>query len=134
MAGTPPSRAAILTTFEGEAELLVLHQLDLLAQGEAQVRVVHRSMRWIERLRGGKLPVGPALTNGERITALVGLSGELKDLDHQLVVEHHCCGMMQDIVRQMQKRLTEDSLKTDGLRLLIGIVLSCGAIALLARL
>jgi len=100
-------RASEILAFEREAELLVVHQLDLLAQIEAQLRSVHHTMRRIERLRTAKRRVGSELTNGQRQTALVGLSAELTGLDKQLSEEHECCGVMQETIKQMQKRLAD---------------------------
>jgi hypothetical protein len=105
MSGESSTRASIIRTFEREAEMLVVHQLDLLAQIEAQLRAVHHTMRRIERLRGGKRHVGPELSNGERATTLAGLSGELEDLDQHLLIEHECCGLMQETIKEMQARL-----------------------------
>ena len=107
MRGEPPNRASIIKTFEREAELLVVHQLDLLAQIEAQLRAVHHTMRRIERLRGGKHHVGAELSNGERATTLAGLSGELEDLDQHLLMEHECCDLMQETIKEMQARLAD---------------------------
>jgi hypothetical protein len=49
--------------FEAEAELLAVHQLDLLSQLEAQLRAVHKTMRIIEKLRSEKHWIGPRLGN-----------------------------------------------------------------------
>jgi hypothetical protein len=107
MADHDEKRAPILRAFEREAELLVAHQLDLLAQIEAQLRAVHHTMRRIERLRGDKLRVGTELSNGERRTLLSGLSEELAALETQLTIEHQCCGDMQATINHMQQRLRD---------------------------
>jgi chromosome segregation ATPase len=107
MADADETRAASLRLFEAEAELLVAHQLDLLAQIEAQLRAVHHTMRRIERLRPAKLRVGAELSNGQRQTALVGLSSEVTELDKQLSEERDCCEFMQTTIKQMQARLVD---------------------------
>ena len=105
MADMDPARAPILKAFEDQAEVLFAHHLDLLAQIEAQLRAVHHTMRRIERLRGPKLRVGVELSNGERRTALGGLSQEITHLDAQLALERQCCAHMQETINQMQERL-----------------------------
>jgi hypothetical protein len=107
MAGADATRALELRAFDAEAELLVVHQLDLLAQIEAQLRAVHHTVRRIEPLRSAKQRVGSELSNGQRQTVLVRLSAELAVLDKQLWEEHECCGLMQDTIKQMQKRLAD---------------------------
>ncbi len=89
------------------AEWLALEQLDLLAQVEAQLRSVHRTMRAIEKLRGGEHHVGPELSNGERGTVLTGLADEVGVLEEQLSAQEGCCHAMMDTVDKMQKRLAE---------------------------
>jgi Ni2+-binding GTPase involved in maturation of urease and hydrogenase len=44
-----------IKAFKSQAEVLVVHQLDLLAQIEAQLRAVHRTMRRIRRSARGKV-------------------------------------------------------------------------------
>ena len=105
MAHTDDTRASTLRAFERDAELLVVHQLDLVAQIEAQLRAVHHAMRRIERLRGTRLRVGAELSNGERHTMLTGLSAEVVELDKHLSEERQCCHLMQDTITQMQERL-----------------------------
>jgi len=107
MAGVDRTREPIIRAFEQKAELLVVHHLDLLAQIEAQLRAVHHTMRRIESLRGAKLRVGAELSNGQRRTALGGLSVEVSALDKQLVEEHACCILMQKTIKQMQQRLDD---------------------------
>jgi hypothetical protein len=107
MANAGETRASQIEAFEAEAELLVVHQLDLLAQIEAQLRTVHHTVRRIERLRTAQRRVGPELSNGQRETTLVGLSAELAALDKQLLEEHECCVLMQDTIKHMQKRLAD---------------------------
>jgi hypothetical protein len=99
------NREAGIAAFEREAEVLVVHQLDLLAQLEAQLRAVHRTMRSIERLRGNQHRVGPEPSNGERIDTLRTLSGELTTIDRELNVQHQSCEDMQRSIREMQARL-----------------------------
>jgi hypothetical protein len=100
------TRAATIQTLEKEAELLVVHQLDLLAQIEAQLRAVHHAMRRIERLRNAKLRVGVELSNGQRRTTLTELSSDIAELDKQLTEEHDCCRLMQATIKKMQQRLS----------------------------
>ena len=89
------------------AEWLALEQLDLLAQVEAQLRSVHRTMRAIEKLRGGEHHVGPELSNGERGTVLSRLADEVAVLEEQLSAQRGCCHAMLATVEKMQKRLAE---------------------------
>ena len=91
--------------FEGEAELLVAHQLDLIAQLERQLRAIHRTMRQIERLRGGEHHVGPELSNGDRVHTLRRLSDELIVIDKELDAQHESCVDMQTTIGQMRARL-----------------------------
>ena len=98
-------RAAVLRAFEGEAEVLAVHQLDLLAQLEAQLRAVQHTMRCIEKLRATKHRVGPELTNAGRTETLQVLSSELEAIDNELQVQHQSCEDMQRTIRDMQARL-----------------------------
>ena len=100
------SRAAGLHDLEQDAELLVLEQLDLLAQVEAQLRAVHHTMRRIEKLRAAKFRRGQVeLSNGQRADVLGGLSEELCALDEHLDQQHQCGKEMQTTVERMQQRL-----------------------------
>lgn len=101
-----PDPTAKIKAFEAEAEVLVVHQLDLLAQLEAQLRAVHHSMRAIEKLRSVRLRVGPRLTNGERAKILHALSSELATIDQELEIQHQSCEDMQRSIREMQARLS----------------------------
>jgi hypothetical protein len=105
MAESPKTLAKQLRAFETDAEVLVVLQLDLLAIMEAQLRSVHHTMRSIERLRGGKLRVGPALTNVQRGSALSGLSKEVEAIVDQLAEEHEATREMQSCVEKMQQCL-----------------------------
>jgi hypothetical protein len=96
------ARGTSLQTLEHEAEILVLFQLDLLAQVEAQLRAVHHTMRRIEKLRAGKSRVGPELSDGQRRDTLDGLRLELEALDAHLLSQHQCCLDMHGIVEKMQ--------------------------------
>jgi uncharacterized coiled-coil protein SlyX len=98
-------RRATLRALEADAELLVLHQLDLLAQVEAQVRAVHHTMRRIETLRAAKLRGEPELNNGQREDVLRGLMKELESIDAQVAVQHTSCVEMQQAVERMRERL-----------------------------
>jgi hypothetical protein len=106
-------RRAGLAGIEAEAELLAVHQLDLLAQLEAQVRAVHHTMRSIEKLRGAKHRVGPELSNGERADTMQALASELAAIDRELGIQHQSCEYMQRCIREMQARLV--ALKDGGL-------------------
>jgi chaperonin cofactor prefoldin len=99
------TRAVGLRALEAEAEFLVLHQLDLLAQVEAQVRAVHHTMRRIETLRAARLRVGPELSNGEREDVLRELGKELERIDAHVAVQHTSCVEMQEAVERMRERL-----------------------------
>ena len=101
------ARVATMQAFEREAELLVVHQLDLLSQMEAQLRAVHHTLRRIEQLRSAKLRIGPELTNGQRQFALMGLSAEVAELVKQIAEEGASCAFMQNTIQQMQSLLTE---------------------------
>jgi chaperonin cofactor prefoldin len=98
-------RAAQYRVFEGEAELLVAHQLDLIAQLERQLRAIHRTMRQIEKLRSATHRVGPALTNGEKHETLRRLSDELGLIDRELATQHESCVDMQTTIDEMRARL-----------------------------
>jgi uncharacterized coiled-coil protein SlyX len=99
-------RAAGIKAFEAEAEKIVVHQLDLVAQLEAQLRAVHHTMRAIEKMRAARYRVGRELSNGERATTLTMLAGEIQAIDEELRVQHQSCLDMQRSIREMQARLT----------------------------
>jgi hypothetical protein len=92
--------------FEAEAELLAVHQLDLLSQLEAQLRAVQKTMRIIEKLRSAKHRVGPELEDEQRGSALQSLASELGAIDQELRVQHESCADMQELIRIMQARST----------------------------
>ena len=94
-----------LREFEKEAELLVVHQLDLLAQIESALRAVRETMRGIEKLRSVNLRVGPELSDSDRKAVLGTLKQELDVLDDQLLVQHQSTGEMQVTIEKMQARL-----------------------------
>ena len=98
-------RAAGIKAFEAEAEKIVVHQLDLVAQLEAQLRAVHHTMRAIEKMRAARYRVGRELSNGERATTLTMLAGEIQAIDEELRVQHQSCLDMQRSIREMQARL-----------------------------
>ena len=62
-------------------------------------------MRLIERMRGDKLRVGPALSDDQWLTLLSGLSTEVDAIDEQLSEKHECCALMQSTIKQMHARL-----------------------------
>jgi hypothetical protein len=64
--------------------LLVLYQLDLIAQLEFQLRCVHQTMRHIEKLRSAQGRVGPELSDGQRGNTLARLSDDIAEVDRQL--------------------------------------------------
>src|SRR3954452_14586232 len=80
--------AELAAALDNDAEVLALHQLDLLAQLEAQIRAVHHTMRCIETVRSPRFRVGPELTPAERSEALTRLSNELNSIDGELRVQH----------------------------------------------
>jgi chaperonin cofactor prefoldin len=92
-------------SLEFDAEILVAHQLDLVAQIERQLRAVHQTMRQIEQLRSAKRRAGPALSNGEKATTLKHLSDELAAIDQELSTQHESCVEMQSTVDKMRGRL-----------------------------
>lgn len=106
MAEHDMARAAGIKAFEAEAEKIVVHQLDLVAQLEAQLRAVHHTMRAIEKMRAARHRVGRELSNGERVTTLTTLGGEIQAIDEELRVQHQSCLDMQRSIREMQARLT----------------------------
>ena len=101
-----PRRAAGIKAFEAEAEKIVVHQLDLVAQLEAQLRAVHHTMRAIEKIRAARYRVGRELSNGERATTLTTLTVEVQAIDEELRVQHQSCLDMQRSIREMQALLT----------------------------
>lgn len=94
-----------LHSFEEQAEVLVVHQLDLLAQLESQMRAVRKTLKQIENLRSAKHRVGRELTNGERRETLTTLSAELDDIDAELNTQHECCNEMQRCIQDMRQCL-----------------------------
>jgi hypothetical protein len=100
------SRLSIIRDFEREAEVLVVHHLDLLAQMEAQLRAVHHTMRRIHGMRAREFREGPELTNGQRASTLTDLSSEMAAIDRNLQEEHECCGEMQQTIKQMQAHVS----------------------------
>jgi hypothetical protein len=103
--GDQPTKGYSVVAFETDAEFLVLEQLDLLAQVEAQLRAVHHTMRRIEKLRNPKQRVGPELSDGVRGDMLAGLAAELEALDSNLATQHSCCHEMLSTVERMRNRL-----------------------------
>ncbi len=106
MATPDAERTQEIKAFETDAEVLLVHQLDLLAQLEAQLRAVHHTMRCIERLRSAKYRVGSELSNGERRETLTTLADEVTAIDRELQTQHQSCEDMQGSIRKMQARLT----------------------------
>ena len=100
------TRVAGIKAFEAEAEKIVVHQLDLVAQLEAQLRAVHHTMRAIEKMRAARYRVGRELSNKERATTLTTLGVEIQSIDEELRVQHQSCLDMQRSIREMQARLT----------------------------
>jgi len=100
-------RTRDLEALETDAEVLVAHQLDLVAQLERQLRAVHRTMRWIEQLRRAKRRRAGSVTlsNGERNHTLEHLTGELTSIDAELETQHELCLEMQATVEEMRARL-----------------------------
>lgn len=100
-------RARQLEGLETEAEILVAHQLDLVAQLERQLRAVHHTMRRIEQLRAAKRRRAGSVTlsNGERDNTLEHLTGELASIDAESDTQHELCLEMQTTVDKMRARL-----------------------------
>jgi len=94
-------RTAILEEFENSAEKLVAHQLDLLAQLEAQLRGVRNMMRHMERLRSPNRRVGAEPSNGERGDGLAHLSHDLTVLDVELATQQQSVDAMHQLVGGM---------------------------------
>ena len=94
-----------LKAFEREAEILVAHQLDLIAQLERQLRGVHRTMRQIEKLRNARSRPGPELANGEKALTLNRLTDELTTIDEELGTQHESCVEMKATIDHMRGRL-----------------------------
>jgi seryl-tRNA synthetase len=92
-------------TLELDAEVLVAHQLDLIAQLEQQLRAVHRTMRQIERLRASRREAGLELSNGEKNSTLRHLTEELTAIDQELHTQHESCVEMQSTVDKMRARI-----------------------------
>jgi hypothetical protein len=105
MAPDDSNRATQIESLEGEAELLVALQLDLIAQLEFQLRAVHRTMRHVERLRNVRNRVGPELSNGERGDTLTHLAHDLMGIEEQAGAQRQSCRDMQDVVTRMQSRV-----------------------------
>ena len=92
---------------EGEAEVLVAYQLDLLAQLERQLRAVHRTMRQIEKLRSAKARrEGAAVSSGEK-HALEHLTHEVEAIEEELSTQHESCQLMLETVETMRGRLRQ---------------------------
>lgn len=105
--GMPDSREAQLEALELEAEILVAHQLDLVAQVERQLRAVHLTMRRIEQLRSAshRRSGSDAPSNGARDRTLSHLADELTSIDSELDTQHDLCLEMQGTVEKMRLRL-----------------------------
>jgi hypothetical protein len=99
--------AHLRKTVAETAEVLAVHQLDLLAQIESQLRAVHRTLRQIEKLRSTKTDVGGELSNGEKLDALNDLTKELNAIDRELDTQHASCQVMLTTVETMRARLRE---------------------------
>ena len=96
MAENEAYRSKQIEWLESEAELLFASQLDLVAQLESQLRAIHHTMRYIEKLRSAKNRVGPELSNGERSDTLASLNLDLVGLEHRLTIQHRSCQQMQE--------------------------------------
>jgi phage-related tail protein len=100
--------AGVRSVVEGEAEVLVAYQLDLLAQLECQLRAVHRTMRQIEKLRSATARrEGATPSNGEKLDALQHLTREVEAIDRELATQHESCGLMLETVETMRGRLDQ---------------------------
>jgi hypothetical protein len=84
-------RATLLESFARDADLLVMYDLDLLAQIEAQRRAVQHTIDRIQPLRGH----GEVLLSDEQARgALAALAADLTALESQLLLEVTCCRKM----------------------------------------
>jgi len=95
------------TDFESHAEILVAHQLDLVAQLERQLRGVHRTMRQIEQLRSAqrRREGNAAVTTSAKTTALDHIRDELTEIDNELTTQHESCLEMKQTVEKMKAML-----------------------------
>jgi hypothetical protein len=100
-------RVRDLDVLEQDAEMLVVLQLDLLADVERQVRAVHQTMRHIEKLRGVRSRVGPELSDTQRTDTLSTLDDEIVALEEHFAIEQECCSDMHDTIKKMRARLAE---------------------------
>jgi hypothetical protein len=98
-------RSSTRQDFEFEAEILVAHQLDLVAQLERQLRAILRTMRQIEQLRSAKRRAGKELSNGDKTTALGHITDEVAQIDTELSTQHESCLEMQRTVETMRAML-----------------------------
>ena len=73
-----------------------MHQLDLLAQLENQMRAVRKTLTQIEKLRG---------RNIERGDVLKTLSAQLTGIDSELQTQHDSCVEMQRCIQEMRSSL-----------------------------
>ncbi len=85
--------------------MLVVYQLDLLADLERQLRAVQHTMRHIEKLRAVRMRVGPALSNGQRESTLKSLADEIHTLESHLTIEQSCCADMHMTIAHMRERV-----------------------------
>jgi hypothetical protein len=96
-------RALEFEVFLQDAEMLAVSHLDLLAQLERQLRAVHQTMRYIDKLRNLKRRVEPAALPSEPSqSAATSLDEDIDALDSHLHVEHSCCSHMRDTIIKMQ--------------------------------
>jgi hypothetical protein len=102
---TVEDRATTLRHVEAAAELLAIHQIDLIAQLEAQLRAVRHTMRSIERLRDAKHRIGAEPSNGQRDQILAVLASEVAAIDDALHTQHLTCADQQCVIREMQARM-----------------------------
>ena len=99
-------RASSLASIEQAAEMLSVHQMDLLSQLEAQLRSARHTIHAVNRLRDKTHRVGAEPTNGERTHILIQLSDEISEIDKNLLIQHQTCLDQQRLIREMQARLT----------------------------
>jgi hypothetical protein len=89
---------------EREAEILVVQQVDLLAQLEQQLRAAHGMMRHIQKLRGTKRRrPGPRPSILERRGSLEALGREVANLERELDTHRQSCA---DILRTIDHMLS----------------------------
>jgi hypothetical protein len=102
-------RALEFEVFLQDAEMLAVSHLVLLAQLERQLRAVHQTMRYVDKLRHLKRRVEPPTppSPDQSQTTPTSLDEDIEALDSHLHVEHSCCSRMRDTIIKMQSRVAD---------------------------